>query len=252
MNVRPVKPRDTLWFRGRATFKDGRIALDVETLQGYSPIEYKGRVWEFAAIRRPQDAVDFARRHGLLHRPEPNEAGDLSEPWDEWERESLHLHSVLIAAVQLRAAQRGDPAAMDYIRDIATTPEWLNIWRNVGAEREARTDEERRIQFGVWIASQVSAGLRDVKYGIASATEYGVEEGKAGSPGSFLYAPSPRDLMGWIYDELAQVLIEARPARRCEGCGVVFLVRDGRQRYHDKRCAQRARYHRAVEKKGQP
>jgi hypothetical protein len=249
-NARPVKPRDRLWYRGRAAFEAGRIALDLTTLQTYSPTEHRGTVWEFAAIRRPQDAVDFARRHGLLRRPPPD-AVELSEPWEEWERESLHVHSILVTVTQLRAAEHGDAEAMDYLREIAATPAWREMWLSRGAEREARKDEERRAQFGVWIAEQVSDGLRDVPHGIASAFEFLVNNGKPGSPGSFLYAPSPPDLMGWIYDELAQVLIEGRPARRCEGCGVMFLVTDERQRYHDKRCAQRARYHRAAEKRRQ-
>jgi hypothetical protein len=232
---------DVRWVRGRARFEDGSIVLDPATLRDYSALEEgEDAPWKLAAIRRPQDAVDFARRFGLLHHGRETE---LREPWSDWESTALHIHSILFTVTQLRASGRGDdPEATDYIRKITSEPAWHQLW-----QAEAQDDRERRIQVGVWVAEQVSSGLADTGWGLRAQAE--LFGGNRGAPDLFLYSPRPSDLLGWIYYSLAQTLVSAKPMRRCEGCGVMFLVHDDRQRYHDKQCAQRARYHRAAEKR---
>jgi hypothetical protein len=85
--------------------------------------------------------------------------------------------------------------------------------------------------------------------GVLDRTEAEQYGGTSGAPDVFMYSPRPRDLLGWIYYGLAQALTSSQPMRRCEGCGVMFLVRDERQRFHDKQCAQRVRYRRSAEKR---
>jgi hypothetical protein len=235
--ARPTVPREVRWVRGRARFEGGAITLDPATTKDYSVLADGGpALWELGAIRRPQDAVDFARRFGLLHHGP--DAEELREPWTEWESTALRIHSILVTANSLRAARWGDDAeATKYIREITSTPAWRGLW-----EAAAQTDEQRWAQVGAWVASSVSNGLAGMEWGIDTAP---------GAPDLFLYAPRPSDLLGWIYYNLAQTFVNARPTRRCEGCGVIFLVHDDRQRYHDKRCAQRRRYHRAAEKRRQ-
>jgi hypothetical protein len=94
----------------------------------------------------------------------------------------------------------------------------------------------------------VSTGLASTPFGLRAHAE--ISGGRGGAPDVFIYSPRPEDLIGWIYYGLAQTLTSGQPMRRCEGCGVMFPVHDARQRYHDKQCAQRARYHRASEKRG--
>jgi hypothetical protein len=134
--------------------------------------------------------------------------------------------------------------ATEYIRSITSTPEWNQLWK-----APAANDEQRRVQVGAWIAQEVSAGLAETTWGLRAETE--LSGGRSGAPDLFLYSPRPRDLLGWIYFGLAHTLTSARSMRGCDGCGVMFLVRDERQRFHDKQCAQRARYRRAAEKRRQ-
>jgi hypothetical protein len=234
---------DVQWVRGRARFEDGAIILEPTTVRDYSVLaEGADALWKLGAIRRPQDAVDFARRFGLLHHGPGTE---LREPWTDWESTALHIHSILVTATLLRVAGwEDDPEATEYIREITSTPEWNALW-----EAPARDHEQRRMQVGAWVASRVTAGLAGMEWGIRSDAE--VYGGARGAPDVFLYSPRPSNLLGWIYYNLAQTLIGAKRTRRCEGCGVVFLVHDDRQRYHDKQCAQRARYHRSADRRRQ-
>lgn len=232
---------DVQWVRGRARFEDGAIVLDPATVRAYSVLaEGADALWKLGAIRLPQDAVDFARRFGLLRQGLETE---LRESWTEWESTALRIHSILVTATNLRSAGwADDPDATEYIREITSTREWNQLW-----EARAKNDEQRQIQVGAWVAYMVTAGLADMEWGMRS--EAGFVTG--GAPDLFLYAPRPSDLLGWIYYNLAQTLVGAKKMRRCEGCGVVFLVHDDRQRHHDKQCAQRARYHRAANRRRQ-
>lgn len=248
-NTRPTIAREVAWLRGgRARFEGGAIVLERSTAREYSVLTHGGSAaWELGAVRRPQDAVDFARRFGLLQHGHPDRDEDLSEPWSYWESTALHIHSILVTATMLSRSRRGDDTeAIDYIARVTSAPAWRESWQAVAA-----TQEERRIQLGVWIAREVSAGLAGMEWGIETQARFRVDGADPGPPERFVYEPRPRDLLGWVYYGLAQTFVEGRPSRICDGCGITFLVNDQRQRYHDKRCAQRVRYHRSAEKRRQ-
>ena len=240
---RPTLSDDVLWVRGRARFEGGEIILDPDTLRDYSVLEEgEDALWKLGAIRDPRDAVNFARRFGLLRQ---GRGSELREPWSDWETTAHRIHAMLVTAQSLRSsAGSDDRESTEYIRSITSTPEWNQLWK-----APAANDEQRRVQVGAWIAQEVSAGLAETTWGLRAETE--LSGGRSGAPDLFLYSPRPRDLLGWIYFGLAHTLTSARSMRRCEGCGVMFLVRDERQRFHDKQCAQRARYRRAAEKRRQ-
>lgn len=234
---------DVQWVRGRARFEDGAIVLDQATLRDY-PIFEEGAdeaPWKLAAIKDPQDAVDFVRRFGLLR---SGRGTDLREPWSDWESTVRDVQLILAMAQDLRTSGWGDIEAITRIRALSTTPEFAALWKAA-----AKNDEERRMQLGAWVAGRVSLGLADTPFRLRSQAE--IAGGNAGAPDIFVYSPHPPDLLGAVYWKLAQLLTSGRPMRRCEGCGVMFLVRDERQRFHDKQCAQRARYRRAAEKRRQ-
>jgi len=243
-NARPTVARDDHWLRGRTRFENGAITLDRATAQEYSPLaDGAPLLWDFAAIRRPQDAIEFGRRFGLLHHG-PG-ADSYSEPWAEWESTALHVHSLLVTVMNVRASRRGDGEATAYLRQLTSTDTWRALWQSP----RPTTDGERRTEAATWVAAAVSEGLARVAFGVQSQAAYLLDRGKPGPPDHFMYAPTPTDLLGWIYYNLAQTLIASRPTRSCARCGVIFLVTDDRQRFHDKRCAQRARYHRSAEKR---
>ena len=59
-----------------------------------------------------------------------------------------------------------------------------------------------------------------------------------------IFSPHARDLLGFIYFALAEVVVDEPPLARCVECGVPFIVHDRRQRYCSARHASRARYRR--------
>jgi len=104
---------------------------------------------------------------------------------------------------------------------------------------------------GAVVAEAVTEGLKGTTFGIVNAYGLRFPNGELGDPAAFLNSLQPPDLLGWIYYEFAAEIVASRPLRRCEGCGAVFVVTDERQRYHDRKCSQRARYHRAAGKRRQ-
>jgi hypothetical protein len=247
-NARPAVPTaPSRWIRGRARYEGAAIALDPATVVEYVPLQdAEGSLWQLAAVRQPADAVTFARRFGLLRHGPGSE--ELSEPWADWEATALRLHLVLVAAAMLRDAERGDQDALAYIVDLTSR---IGLDPAFEALRDVSGDRERTmVLVSEWVALMVKQGMGKTTLGIETDADF-KRNGRRGTPGVFVFSPQPVDLLGWIYYELALTLVQGRPTRRCEGCGVMFLVTDGRRRFHDQRCAQRARYHRSAERRRQ-
>lgn len=59
----------------------------------------------------------------------------------------------------------------------------------------------------------------------------------------------PPHSLGLASAQLATVVVNRVAVATCPECGRVFQVEHGRQRFHDKQCAARARYRRHAEKK---
>lgn len=225
------------WVRGRARHEGGAIVLDPISLTSYKPFadDVTDYPYELAAINEPQDAVDFARRYGLLrHGPD---ADEYREPWPEWEEAALRVRGIGRLGVDLGQALKGDGDAKESIR--AHAKRWGDQF-----EAPAASDEEALAQASLVVASMVDDGLQDVGFGIQAEVGLRLPDGSEGRSGGFAFSPRAPDLLSLIYYALSLALVERVPGRTCDGCGRVFLVRDPRQRYHDTRCAQRTRYRR--------
>ena len=231
------------WCRGRARFEDGAIALDPATVTEYQPLANSEThfPYELAAIKEPADAVEFARRYGLL-RAGPG-SDQLTEPWSEWEASATKVRAVLRKGVDLGNALRGDARAMASVRSLANelAPAF---------QAPASNDDEATLQVSVYLAQLVNAGLDDVGFGVQAEAGLRMPDGTDGLAGRFAFSPRSPHLVGLIYYALGLALVNKVPGRECEGCGRIFPVRDPRQRYHDKQCAQRTRQRRFAEKIG--
>jgi hypothetical protein len=231
------------WVRGRARYEGDDIVIDQGTVREYQPFATPGNTtlaFELAAVTTPEDAVSFARKYGLLRRG-PG-AADLRESWASWENAVQTIHVVLRIYVSLRQAISGDGEAMEYLRGIAPTMEEL-------FDAGASNDDELMAQASSLVAQTVNAGLGDVGLGFEAEIGLKLPDGSVGKVGRFSLSARSPDLLGVIYYGLAGALGRSQPARVCEGCGRIFPIEDPRQRYHDQRCAQRARYRRWADKK---
>jgi len=140
-------------------------------------------------------------------------------------------------------ALQGNDDAMSWIRDVGTRV--LDRY----FDAPASDTHEALSRASIYVADRVSAGLTDVGTGLQAECERILPDGSQGRVGQFAIATRAPDLLRAAYSGLSLWLCGSVPARVCEGCGRVFAVKDPRQRFHDPRCAQRARYRRFADRK---
>jgi hypothetical protein len=229
------------WLKGRARFEDGAIVLDPASTTEYHPFAdaVTDFPYELSAIAEPRDAVDFARRFGLLHHGPGDE--ELREPWTEWEAAALQIRGIMRLGVHLGEAIRGDEEALSSVRVHAER--WADQF-----QAPASNDDEVFAQVSIVLAGMVNAGLDDVGFGVEAEVGKKLPDGSIGRPSRFAFSPRSPDLLGLIYYAVGLAMVAGVPGRSCAGCGRIFPVRDPRQRYHDNLCAQRTRYRRWAEK----
>ncbi len=64
----------TFWVRGHARIEGDWIVLDPKQQTKYLPLAGSNMVLEFAAIKKPSDACEFASKYGLLwHGPDADQ-----------------------------------------------------------------------------------------------------------------------------------------------------------------------------------
>ncbi len=226
---RAVKGEPRPWLRGPATFEDGWIVLDRERATEYQPYSEKGMVFELAAVQTHHDALAFVQRYGLLrHGPD---AQEWREPLEEWQSEALTLRGILYLLRALRQGLEGDMEDLRARWRGAIAPLFLASPEN---------DQELLAQAAKAVALVVSEGLENVEEGIAAM---GVDW-EEGSIGEFRLAARPRDLLGYVYHELAMLIVNRAPLNVCAECGRVFPITDPRQKYCSSACGSHARYRR--------
>ena len=230
------------WLRGEARYEDGAIILTKP--EEYQPYAEKGLVDALSQVRKPADAVAFARRFGLLRRG-PGST-ELREPYSQWEQEVSTLNALLRLYVVLQAALTDDAPAR---RQRAIDELW-EVWQPVfrsSFQEEPETDEQLLLQASAALTWAINDGLGDTREAVGIVhTADGVPQA-----GYFAFFAQPPHLLGYAYHELAMRVVSRAPMRYCEECGRSFLVVDQRQRYCGKSCANRARYKRWAAKRRQ-
>jgi len=228
------------WLRGFARYEDGYISIDKP--ERFQPMAHRGMVFDLAHVTTPAEAVEFASRFGLLwHGPE-SEA--LKERFEDWESEATTLRVLLRLLVAIQDGIAGEPEALDELR---------TTWRDFMAkhfEAPAESDGELLTAASVLVSWIVNEKLAGMEHGMTAACQWeGQARGVRGEPGVWRLQPRPKNLLGFIYYELALSIVEGFHARICEGCRTAFRVVDQRQRFCSATCANRARYRRWSEKK---
>jgi hypothetical protein len=200
----------------------GWVVLDGATVTRYSPIDEPHLLSEFIAIESSRDVSRYASRFGLLRRV--GERG-LREPLSEWWDEIGLVRGALCVQLDLLAAVRGSERDMAHLRQ---------AWEaTVSPPRRSLSDSEIVADARETVIAAVNRGL--------AGSELHVFLNRASR---VIFSPHARDLLGFIYFALAEVVVDEPPLARCVECGVPFIVHDRRQRYCSARHASRARYRR--------
>ena len=216
-----------IWVRGVARVRGGWVTLDEATTTRYSPPDEPDLLREFLAIGTARDVGRFASRFGLLRAPD--ETG-LREPLSDWWDEIGLVSGALKVQLDVVAALRGDKDDVVKFRESwqATKPD----------ARGAGSDTELIAEARATVLAAVNRRLGGAQLEISIDSSHG-------------YVLSPRipDLVGFIYFELAKVLIEDAHWRYVSSAARRSSCTIRRQRYCSERHASRARYRRFQEQR---
>lgn len=242
---RAVRAEPPPWLRGPARYADGWIELDSGRAEEYHPMEEVDLLYDLAAIQRPDEAVAFARRYGLLRHG--RDGCEHREQFGKWQDVATVLTGLLVATRTLREAIEGDPDAR---ADLWSRFEPIT-GKHFGARVTPGSDGELFDQVSKWVAWGVNEGLEGVEVQLRAASDLLPASGGSapGPPGLFLFSPRPKDLVGYAYHQLALALANRVPMHECPACRRFFVVADRRQNYCSPTCAGRVRYRRWAERK---
>jgi hypothetical protein len=233
---RPVvlRPHHLEWLRGRAQIIGDRIVLDRATAERYQPAGEWNLLFDLAAVRRPEDAVAFVSRYGLLRHGRG--AADTQEPFSAWLETAYTFTNLLDLYHLIAGARYGDPASLATLWD-----EWSDRFQPI-VESAPSTNEELLAGASRALAWLVTEGLRNAQFQVDMLTDApGIGDDHRWDLGSFALAPRCRNLGELAYVVLAMMLCLRTPLRTCAECGRHFAPRNRLQRFHDRACAVRGR-----------
>jgi hypothetical protein len=217
------------WWRGPAVVEGDWIVLDRERMEPYKPMLFdvlrpgENLLTELAIVRRPRDAVAFARSFGLLYAP-PDD-GPWRESFRVWEQQArlLRIGLTLYADVQATMADRA-PERMRTLRE---------AWSPLLAP--GRPDLDFAAMTDVAVFSQAAnAVVSIVNEGIGEASERtAVMVDEKRGPLWFMAEPQTPDLLTFVYLQLQTLVTGMVPLRTCADpeCGRSFTPDDPRARY---------------------
>jgi hypothetical protein len=170
----------------RASYHDGWLVLDPAFIEEYYPAKQPGRIaLEFAGIRTPAEAVQFATKYGLLrHGPG---AAEFREPFGDWIEAISAVVHILDGYALMRAAANGDVDALERLSQADPERETTTL---TGQERQ----DELVSMANNALAWKIREGLEQhrVQLGILAAT---MDQ----RPGYFMLTAYPSSLLGFIY-----------------------------------------------------
>jgi hypothetical protein len=219
------------WLRGPASVDrlTGEIVLARDRAALYQPISDRQVVFDLAAVSEPRDAVAFVQKHGLLIHG-PDDAGDR-EPFEEF-RHHAGATWLLLHLVELIRRARDDYAATRELRTI-WLPKVAQAFREEGQDLRPPLDDDDDIAVIAWAADFVAAFVVERR----KDQELDLVWDGEGWAEAWLVP----NLIGAVYEQLAEIMLGRTPLLVCEECQQVFPVDHGRQKYCSKSCAGKAR-----------
>jgi hypothetical protein len=191
---------------------------------------------DLARVRSANDVLAFVGRYGMLRHGPEHASEPIREPLEAWLHEAQQLQANLnLARLLMRGVKRGDHEAVDDLR--------LRLEALLQPEHRGKPDHDLLAIASSVLAHVVNDRLR--AEGVGQAIDADVDIRAGGEPGVFyLAARSAGGALPFAYWQFARLLVGRAPLRLCEECGRVFMPTHGRQRFHDRQCAERARWRR--------
>ena len=217
------------WWRGPAVVEGDWISIDRRRMEEYHPTLFahlrpgENALAELAVVRRPRDAVAFARSFGLLYAP-PAE-GAWRESFRLWEKQAqlLRIGLTLYAEVQATMADR----TAERIRQLREAWSPLLALGRPDLDFTAITDIDVFSQAANAVVAIVNEGIGDASERAAVV----IDERKG--PLWFMADPQTPDLLTFVYLQLQTLVTGLKPLRTCADpeCGRSFTPDDPRARY---------------------
>jgi hypothetical protein len=226
------------WWRG-PTRRVGKfiVATDPDLWEQYELYREPDVALQLASVKDAAGAVDFSKRFGFLHVRAENGVGRES---DEIVHEAAkQLGGILRLHIALQKAAAGE--AEDLRKKLPTIRKVLS--REPGHflppllgdhPSDARLIGHAAIALSWLVNDGLAQG--DVQRRIAAANTLGRSHF---DPDEFAEVSRSRDLLGFAYSQLAELIVPRTPVRSCEGCQRFFEVTDPRKRFHDAACRAR-------------
>jgi hypothetical protein len=227
------------WARGPARIDGEEVVLDEEKAEPYYIFEPRDLIFDLADVaaawmtREYRVIQAFVRRYGLLwHGAEHLGTGACREPVSRWWDEAAEMYWIMDLYARLResvAIGSADPLH-GAVANFAQACEPIPV-----------KDEDLMDCASLLLAEVVSRKLEGCTLGIASSVQLDVAPK---GPGIFLLSQRPPSLVAAAYVHLAQAMVNRAPVQECPGCGRMFILTSGKQKYHSKSCASNSRWRR--------
>jgi hypothetical protein len=242
--------------RGLGTVSDGWILLAGDAVEEYEFRPDPDFLPAVAAIDTPERALRFVEQYGLLFAapelededvPEWMVAGSayrLTESVDDYLGLASKLREVRrIYALSQRVAY-GDrfsiPMLRSTIRRLGSEYDYVDLSVPVEIVMRSRKTDDLLFLANTLVAATVTPALAVS----GAAFLVGVDEATS----AFALFPASPTLAGHAWLQVAAEVVQQVELESCEACGVLYVVKDPRQRFCTPRCANRERSRRFRER----
>ena len=224
------------WRRGEARFDKRARTIEIDRARSeiYEMPPGPEVALDLARIRRPEDAIAFAKTWGLLETPP--DAPLLVERWDVWETHAGALRTLLALVTASRRAIEGDEPALKLLRD------WWALGAKYGIADQLAKSYGAEAESDDAFLDQVARRLASV-LNIGMEFTYEFVEPSPWQAGEWILTAVSRTLRARAYRETAAMIVGYKELRRCaaDDCRAYFIPSDPRQLYCSARCNNRVR-----------
>lgn len=225
------------WAKGPARVERGYVVLDEARATSYYIFEPHDLLFDLLDVYRPnnldpRDVTRFVRRYGLLYHGEAAlGTGQCRESLSRWYDELASLNMLAQLYIDLVESVKSGP-----------TQRMRQTFALMAAHGPSEpTDQECLQAVSVFLAEEITEGMRDTKAGLVSTCRLDVQPK---GPTTFLLSQLPQTLVAAAYSQFAFLTANKASVSTCPGCGRLFVPTSRRQKYHQPSCASTSRWRR--------